>query len=103
MGGCVIAQQGSDIGRPMPPATSGADQMHEFVSLAMKSHGGLGRWPKLQGVSARCEWALKGKGVMDELHVTADLRREWTSPRFFRSTSAKSGLNSGECEQTHKR
>jgi hypothetical protein len=59
--------------------------MNDPGKFAMDAHGGLDRWRQLKTVSARLLqggvlWGLKGKdGILNDVHVTADLRREWAS------------------------
>jgi len=59
--------------------------MNDLAKLAMNAHGGLDRWRQLKTVSARLLqsgvlWGLKGKdGILNDVHVTADLRKEWAS------------------------
>jgi hypothetical protein len=61
----------------------------DLATLAMEAHGGLYRWRRLKTLSARLVqggalWALKGQGgVLHDVHVTVDLREEWTSHRPF--------------------
>jgi hypothetical protein len=63
--------------------------MSDLATLAMDAHGGLDRWRKLKTVSARLLqdgvlWKLKGQdGVLRDVHVTVDLRKEWASHRPF--------------------
>ncbi len=63
--------------------------MSDLATFAMDAHGGLDRWRKLNRVSARLLqdgvlWKLKGQdGVLRDVHVTVDLRREWASHRPF--------------------
>jgi hypothetical protein len=63
--------------------------MSDLAMLAMDAHGGLGQWRKLSTVSARLLqagvlWPLKGQdGVLRDVHITVDLRREWASHRPF--------------------
>jgi hypothetical protein len=63
--------------------------MSELASLAMDAHGRLDRWRTLNTVSARLLqggvlWKLKGQdGVLRDVHITVDLRREWASHRPF--------------------
>src|SRR5438445_6668837 len=63
--------------------------MSALATLAMDAHGGLDRWHKLKTVSARLLqdgvlWKLKRQdGTLRDVHVTVDLRREWTSHRPF--------------------
>ena len=59
--------------------------MSDLATIAMDAHGGLDRWRRLKTVSARLIqggvlWKLKGQdGVLDDVHLTVDLRKEWAS------------------------
>jgi hypothetical protein len=59
--------------------------MNDLARFAIEAHGGLDHWRQLKTVSARLLqggvlWALKGKnGILNDVHVTADLRKEWAS------------------------
>jgi hypothetical protein len=59
--------------------------MSDLATVAMDAHGGLDRWRKLKTVSARLVqggvlWQLKGQDrILRDVHVTVDLRKEWTS------------------------
>jgi hypothetical protein len=63
--------------------------MNDLAKFAIDAHGGLDRWSQLKTVSARLLqggvlWGLKGKdGILNDVHVTADLRTEWASHRPF--------------------
>ena len=63
--------------------------MNDLATLAIGAHGGLDRWRRLNTVSARLLqsgvlWKLKGQdGVLDDVHLTVDLRKEWASHRPF--------------------
>ncbi len=63
--------------------------MSDLAALAMDAHGGLDRWRTLRTISARLFqggvlWPLKGQdGVLSDVDVTVDLRREWASHRPF--------------------
>jgi len=63
--------------------------MSDLATFAMDAHGGLDRWRRLETVSARLLqdgvlWKLKGQdGVLRDVHVTVDLRKEWASHRPF--------------------
>jgi hypothetical protein len=63
--------------------------MRDLATFAMDAHGGLDRWRRLKTVSARLLqggvlWTLKGQaGVLHDVHITADLRKEWASHRPF--------------------
>jgi hypothetical protein len=59
--------------------------MNDLAKFAMDAHGGLARWRQLKTVSARLlvggvMWGLKGKdGILNDVHVAVDLRKEWAS------------------------
>jgi hypothetical protein len=59
--------------------------MNDLAKSAMDAHGGLERWRQLKTVTSRLVqggvlWGLKGKdGILNDVHVTADLRKEWAS------------------------
>jgi hypothetical protein len=59
--------------------------LSDLATYAIDAHGGLDRWNRLKSVTAHLMtggvlWALKGKeGVLSDVHVTAELRREWAS------------------------
>jgi len=61
----------------------------DLATVAMDAHGGLDRWRRLKTVSARLLqagvlWKLKGHdGVLHDVYVTVDLRKEWASHRPF--------------------
>ena len=63
--------------------------MSDLATLAIDAHGGLDRWRHLKTVSARLVqsgvlWQLKGQnGVLDDVHVSIDLHKEWASHRPF--------------------
>src|SRR5258708_12302449 len=63
--------------------------MSDLAALAMDAHGGLDRWRTLKTISARLFqggvlWPLKGQdGVLSDVDITVDLRREWASHRPF--------------------
>ena len=69
--------------------------MSDLATLAITAHGGLDRWRRLKTVSAHLVqggalWKLKGQdGVLDDVHLTVDLRKEWASHR--RRKRARSG------------
>ena len=72
--------------------------MNDLTTLAMHAHGGLDRWRQLNTLSARLVqggvlWQLKGQnGVLDDVHVTVDLRKEWTSHRPFGQADRRSSF-----------
>jgi hypothetical protein len=63
--------------------------MNDLATLAINAHGGLDRWRRLKAVSAHLLqggvlWNVKGQdGVLDDVHPTVDLRKEWASHRPF--------------------
>ena len=72
--------------------------MNDLAALAINAHGGLDQWQKLKTVSARLLqggvlWQLKGQGgVLDDVHVTVDLRKEWASHRPFGQSNRHSSF-----------
>lgn len=63
--------------------------MNTIVRLLLEAHGGLERWNGFSTLSAHLSqggvlWPLKGKGgMLDEVDVTIDLHRQWTSHAPF--------------------
>jgi hypothetical protein len=63
--------------------------MNELVALTIDAHGGLERWRQLSTMTTHLSqggvlWAMKGKpGMLDEVDVTIDLHRQWTSHAPF--------------------
>jgi hypothetical protein len=63
--------------------------MSDLATLAINAHGGLDRWRRFKTVSAHLVqggalWKLKWQdGVLDDVHLTVDLRKEWASHRPF--------------------
>src|SRR5260370_16772610 len=63
--------------------------MNDLATLAMNASGGLDRWRRMKTVSAHLLqggvlWKVKGQdGVLDDVHLTVDLRKEWASHRPF--------------------
>ena len=59
--------------------------MTDLATLAIDAHGGLDRWRQLKTMSARLLqggvlWQLKRQdGVLRDVHLTVDLRKEWAS------------------------
>jgi len=59
--------------------------MTDLATLAIDAHGGLDRWRELKTMSARllqggALWQLKRQdNVLRDVHLTVDLRKEWTS------------------------
>jgi hypothetical protein len=72
--------------------------MNQLATLAMDAHGGLDRWRRLKTVSAHLLqggvlWKLKGQdGVLDDVHLTVDLRKEWASHRPFGQPNRRSSF-----------
>jgi hypothetical protein len=72
--------------------------MTDLATLAMDAHGGLDRWRRLNTISARLVqsgvlWKLKGHdNVLDDVHVTVDLRKEWASHRPFGQPDRRSSF-----------
>jgi hypothetical protein len=66
-----------------------------LAELAIDAHGGLDRWRRFKSVSARllnggALWPLKHQqGILDDVHVRVDLRKEWASSlAVYRASSA---------------
>ena len=72
--------------------------MNDLATLAIDAHGGLDRWRRLYIVSARLLqggvlWKLKGQdGVLDDVHLTVDLSKEWASHRPFGQPNRRSSF-----------
>jgi hypothetical protein len=72
--------------------------MNDLAALAINAHGGLDQWQRLKTVSAGLLqagvlWQLKGQGgVLDDVHVTVDLRKEWASHRPFGQSNRHSSF-----------
>lgn len=70
--------------------------MNELAKLAIDAHGGLDRWTRFTTISAHLInggvlWAAKGKaGLLDDVTVTVDLRREKASHWPFGSPDRRS-------------
>jgi hypothetical protein len=64
-------------------------KLSSLAQLAIDAAGGLDRWRQFETVSARLAaggvlWPLKHQqGVLDDVRVRVDLRREWASHRPF--------------------
>ena len=71
---------------------------NSLATLAINAHGGLDRWRQLKTVSARLLQGvvllhLKGQnGVLDDVHVTVALRKEWASHRPFGQPDRRSSF-----------
>lgn len=72
--------------------------MNDLARLAIAAHGGLDTWRQFSRVTARLVnggalWHLKGvPGVLDDVHVTADLRRPWASHAPFRQPDLRTAF-----------
>jgi len=72
--------------------------MSDLATFAMDAHGGLDRWRRFKTVSARLLqggvlWNLKGQdGILDDVHITVDLRKEWASHRPFAEANRHSSF-----------
>jgi hypothetical protein len=70
----------------------------DLLDAVIEAHGGLERWRQLQTVSVRLVqggalWALKGHaGVLDDVHVTANLHQERVSHRPFGAPDRRSAF-----------
>src|SRR6185295_4816565 len=68
-----------------PPMSEDKKRMIDLATLAIDAHGGLDRWRELKTMSARLLqggvlWQLKRQDkVLRDVHLTVDLRKEWTS------------------------
>lgn len=75
--------------------------MNEIVQRMMDAHGGLERWNQFSTLSAHLSqggilWPLKGKaGMLDEVDVTVDLHRQWTSHAPFGATDRRTDVTPG--------
>jgi len=72
--------------------------MHPLVQLMLDAHGGLAHWQKFTTLSAHLSqggilWPLKGKaGMLDEVDVAIDLRRQFTSHAPFGAAGRRSAV-----------
>lgn len=63
--------------------------MNDLLALTINAHGGIERWKQFKAVSAHLVnggalWSIKGKaGMLDDIHVTVDLHRQWASHTPF--------------------
>jgi hypothetical protein len=63
--------------------------MNDLLALTINAHGGIERWKQFKAVSAHLVtggvlWNIKGKaGMLDDIHVTVDLHRQWVSHTPF--------------------
>jgi hypothetical protein len=70
--------------------------MNELARLAIEAHGGLERWKRfttvsVHGINGGVLWGAKGKaGVLDDVTITVDLRREKVSHWPFGSADRRS-------------
>src|SRR5580700_8552625 len=67
--------------------------MKNLLDLAIDGHGGLERWKRYSTVSAKqvtggVLWPMKGVGgILDEVNVTVDLKRQWASHAPFQNAA----------------
>lgn len=72
--------------------------MNELLALTIQAHGGLARWNELKTLSAHLTqggilWGMKGHaGMLDEVQVTIDLHRPWTSHFPFGSPNQRTSV-----------
>ncbi len=72
--------------------------MNSLTDLALDAHGGLERWRRLKGVSARLAqggmlWGLKRKGVdIGDVRLRIDLRKEWASHYPFTAQDLRTSM-----------
>ena len=74
--------------------------LSDLATVAINAHGGLDRWRRFKTVSAHLVqggvfWKVKGQdGVLDDVHLTVDLRQERASHRPFRQLNRHSSFKS---------
>ncbi|MBB3221297.1 hypothetical protein [Pseudoduganella umbonata] len=72
--------------------------MNEIVQLMLEAHGGQPRWNGFSTLQAHLTqggilWPLKGKGgMLDEVDVTIDLHRQWTSHAPFGAAGRRTSV-----------
>ena len=72
--------------------------MNALIEQILEAHGGLARWQSHATLSAHLSqggvlWAMKGKGgMLDEVDVTIDLRRQWTSHSPFGAAGRRTAV-----------
>lgn len=72
--------------------------MNALIEHILEAHGGLARWQSHATLSAHLSqggvlWPMKGKaGMLDEVDVTVDLRRQWTSHAPFGAAGRRTAV-----------
>jgi hypothetical protein len=72
--------------------------MNALLAQVLQTHGGLDRWKSYKTLSAHLSqggvlWPLKGKGgMLDEVDVTIDLHRQWTSHAPFGAADRRTAV-----------
>jgi hypothetical protein len=72
--------------------------MNALLEHVFEAHGGLARWNAHDRLTAHLSqggvlWPMKGQaGVLDEVEVTIDLRRQWTSHAPFGAPDRRSSV-----------
>lgn len=72
--------------------------MNALLAQVLEAHGGLARWKAHETLSAHLSqggilWPMKGKGgMLDEVDVTIDLRRQWTSHTPFGAADRRTAV-----------
>ena len=72
--------------------------MNDLALLAINAHGGLDRWGQMKSCSARLLnggvlWGLKYReGVIADVNVRVDLRREWASHQPFTAPDLRTSV-----------
>ena len=73
--------------------------MHSLVQLTIDAHGGLERWRRFAHASAHLRtggvlWPLKHQqGVLDDVDVRVDLRRQWASHSPFLAPGQRTSVD----------
>ena len=73
--------------------------MSDLKEFVLEAHGGLRRWSQFGRATAHLVqggalWGLKGKaGVLDDVNVTVDLKRQWASHAPFGKPSLRSSFD----------
>jgi hypothetical protein len=72
--------------------------MNDLLARTLEAHGGLARWNELKTLSAHLTqggilWGMKGHaGILDEVNVTIDLHRPWTSHAPFGAADRRTAV-----------
>jgi hypothetical protein len=72
--------------------------MNALLAQVLEAHGGLARWKSHDTLSAHLSqggvlWPMKGKaGMLDEVDVTIDLHRQWTSHAPFGAADRRTAV-----------